>query len=261
MRVALGGGIDALPAIVAQERGFFVQERLVASVWSITSEEAVGISLSAGTTDFAVVPQRTFLLMAAARLPVSVVATSNWDTQLEMIVPAGVAFDSVQDLQGKRIIIDDRSDTLPLLVRLLNHSEVSLSNVAVTALPGPRIAEAFAEGQADVVLAPRYLTQPMVEAEDATRAITEGVRGVIDLLERPPLHERMLGAVLRCGNRAGRRRARARDPPRRFAVAAGGRSERRREASHTSSSAAGRAFRARAPRRYRLPPAPRAPGC
>jgi ABC-type nitrate/sulfonate/bicarbonate transport system substrate-binding protein len=180
VRLSLGGGIDALPAIVAQERGFFLQERLVASVWNIASEEAVGVSLSAGTTDFAVVPQRTFLLMAAARLPVSVVATSNWDTQLELIVPAGADFDSVQDLQGKRIAIDDRSDTLLLLVRLLNHAEVSLSNVAVRALPAPRIAKAFAEGLADVVLAPRYLTQPLVEVEDAVQAL--GYDDMVEML-------------------------------------------------------------------------------
>jgi ABC-type nitrate/sulfonate/bicarbonate transport system substrate-binding protein len=171
VRLSLGGGIDALPAIVAQERGFFLQEHLVASVWNIASEEVVGVSLSAGTTDFAVVPQRTFLLMAAARLPVSVVATSNWDTQLELIVPAGAEFEAVQNLRGKRIAVDDGSDTLPLLIRLLNHAEVSLSDVAVRGLPATRIAEAFTEGLADVVLAPRYLTQPLVEAEDAVRAL------------------------------------------------------------------------------------------
>jgi ABC-type nitrate/sulfonate/bicarbonate transport system substrate-binding protein len=180
VRVSLGGGIDALPAIVAQERGFFLQERLVASVWSTPSEEAVAVSLSAGSSDFAVVPQRTLLLMAAARLPVTVIATSNWDTELALIVPATADFKGVEGLRRQRIAIDDGSDTLLLLVRLLNHAEIALSDVAVQSLPAARIAEVFAEGLADAVLAPRYLTQPLVAAEDAIEALDH--KELVDLL-------------------------------------------------------------------------------
>jgi len=73
-RLTFGSGWDAIPAIVGIERGFFAQEGLVVSGLAVTDAEAVMRSLSFGTTDFAAVPQRTFLVMVAAELPVKAVA-------------------------------------------------------------------------------------------------------------------------------------------------------------------------------------------
>ena len=70
VRLTFGFGWDALPALVALERGFFASEGLLASGMAVGSAQAVMNSLATGTTDVAIVPQRTLLVMAALDLQI-----------------------------------------------------------------------------------------------------------------------------------------------------------------------------------------------
>src|SRR3990170_23692 len=73
VRLSFSSGWDALPAMVAIERGFMAQEGLVVSGLAVASATALIESLVVGSTDFAVVSQRVLLVIAAAKVPVKAV--------------------------------------------------------------------------------------------------------------------------------------------------------------------------------------------
>lgn len=77
VRFSYSSGWDALPAIVAIERGFFAKEQLVVSGLTATSAEVVANSLVNGSTDVAALPQRTLLALAAIQLPVRIVSMNH----------------------------------------------------------------------------------------------------------------------------------------------------------------------------------------
>jgi ABC-type nitrate/sulfonate/bicarbonate transport system substrate-binding protein len=54
-RLSFSSGWDALPAVVALERGFFAQEGVIVSGLAVSSAEAAINSLAAGSTDMAAV--------------------------------------------------------------------------------------------------------------------------------------------------------------------------------------------------------------
>ncbi|MBK5911988.1 hypothetical protein CCR85_10855 [Rhodothalassium salexigens] len=141
MRVAYSSGWDALPLIVAIERGFFDGQGLIASPMATGSAAAVVNSLAVGSTDLGVVPQRTFIAMAAADLPVKAVAVASWAPQMQLVARAEAGIVRVADLAGRRIALTQGSAGLAPLVRLLDLSalrpaDVTLRVVSVGDLAG-----------------------------------------------------------------------------------------------------------------------------
>jgi sulfonate transport system substrate-binding protein len=167
-RLTFSSGWDALPAIVGIERGFFAQEGLVVSGLAVINGEAVMKSLSAGTTDFAAVPQRTFLVMVAAKLPVKAVAMNGWGTRVQLVVsPALADAKSIRDLKGKTIAINTGSEVFPALIRLLNQSKMKPSDVKIAQLHADDLVLALRNKKADAVFASAHFTEPLVAHGDA----------------------------------------------------------------------------------------------
>ena len=69
---------------------------------AITSAVAVINSLNVGSTDFAAVPQRVVLMMAAAKVPVKIVGMGGWGTEMELVTKPGNGISSLADLKAKR---------------------------------------------------------------------------------------------------------------------------------------------------------------
>jgi len=212
VRVSYGEGWDALPAMIAIERGFFHREGLVASGMPVTSAEAVIQSLVTGSTDFAVVPQRTLLVMAAAEVPVKVVALSGWNTRVDLVV--GKKLDKVQSvagLKGRTIAVGRGAQAHPVLIRLLNAEGLAPSDVKIEMLSPGDLATALVRSTADAVLASGHYTSRMVEDGDGRMlvphaAIVEkiGYVGAIPLVtssqvaeKRPDLARRVMAAWLK----------------------------------------------------------------
>jgi len=199
VRLTFSSGWEALPAVVAIERGFFAQEGLVASGLAATSAEAVLNSLQAGSTDFAVVPQRTLLVMAALQLPVKVVSMNGWGTEMELVVPKDdSAVKSVADLKGKTIAVGMGSEAFPVLVRLLNRASLRPGDVTVKYLSALDLVRAFPAKNrlADAVLESRYYTSALVKSDQARPLLTHqdivqtlGLVGAAPLVTRKALIE------------------------------------------------------------------------
>ena len=172
-RLTFGSGWDALPAIVAIERGFFAQEGLVVSGLAVTSGEAVMQSLAAGSTDFAALPQRAFLVMVAAQFPVQAVALNGWGTRAELLVsPSLASAQSIADLEGKTIATNVGSDVFPALIRLLKQAKLKPSDVVIQHLGAEELVRVFADKKADAVFASAHFTEPLVAHGDARRLLS-----------------------------------------------------------------------------------------
>lgn len=200
VRFAFSGGWDALPAIVALERGFFAQEQLVVSGLPISSTNAVANSLLRGSTDFAAVSQRMLLAMATAQLPVKVVSMNGWGTELELVVPKeDASIKTLADLKGKTIGVGVGSEAHPVLIRLLNKAKLRPSDVKIQTLSADALTRAFEkkEKKADAVLESRHFTSVLVKTEQARQLLTHkeiteklGLIGAAPLLTRNELIEK-----------------------------------------------------------------------
>lgn len=188
VRFAFGGGWDALPAIVAIERGFFDQEELVVSGLSITSAQAVANSLVAGSTDFAAIPQRTFLAFAVADLPIAAVAVGSWGTEMELIAKPAAGISDLSQIKGHTIAVSRTSDALPVLVRLLNRAKLRPSDVNIRYLEGTAMPKALDSESIDAIFDTRHLTSVLVESGKAVAVLDwEGVKKNVGSISATPL--------------------------------------------------------------------------
>lgn len=168
VRLSFTSGWDALPAIVATERGFFHGENLVVSGMASTSPTAVMNSISAGSTDFAAVPQRTLLVMAAANLPIKVVGKNGWGIEMELVVATNdQAISSVGDLKGKVVAIGPASEAYPVFVRLLNSAGLRPSDLTIRFLEADDLVAIFEKKLADAMFETRYYTSAVVSSDQA----------------------------------------------------------------------------------------------
>jgi len=187
-RLTFSSGWDALPAIVGIERGFFAQEGLVVSGLAIASPEAVINSLAAGSTDFAVVPQRVMLVMVAAKVPVKIIAMGGWGTELELIARPDAAIKKVADLKGKTIATLRGSEALPALMRLLNQSKLKPTDLKIVAMSADDLVKVLADKKADGVFETRHFTGPLVQNKSATVVLdAAGITKTIGWIDAIPL--------------------------------------------------------------------------
>ncbi len=165
VRLTFSTGWDALPALVAIERGFLDREQLVVSGLTVSSAAAVMRSVASRTTDFAAVPQRMPLVVAALKLPIRVVSMNGWGRKMELVVrKEDTKTKSIKDLKGKTIAMSNGSDVLPALIRLANGERLLPTEIKVKHLPAKKLAKAFKENPADAVFESRHFTSPLVQA-------------------------------------------------------------------------------------------------
>ncbi|HEX9771759.1 MAG TPA: ABC transporter substrate-binding protein [Kiloniellales bacterium] len=167
VRLSYSSGWDALPAVVAIERGFFEQEGLIVSGLAVSSAEAVINSLVAGSTDLASVPQRTLLIMAAADVPVKVVALAGWGTEMELVARPDSGIRTLGDIKGKKVAITRGSEAFPVLIRLLNQAGLRPQDIELQQISGDEITQAFAKATADAVFETRHFTSALVQTSGA----------------------------------------------------------------------------------------------
>lgn len=188
VRLSFSSGWDALPAVVAIERGFLAQEGVIASSLAVSSAEAVINSLAAGSTDFAVVPQRTFLVMVAAKAPIKVIGMSGWGTDMELVVKKGSPIKGVADLKGKKVAITQGSEAFPILIRLLNQAKLKPGDVKITQITGDQLTQVFVKNTADAVFETRHFTGALVKTGGAVVAVKpEDVTKTVGTITGRPL--------------------------------------------------------------------------
>ena len=182
-RLSFSSGWDGLPAIVAIERGFFAQQNIVVSGLSVSSSLAVIQSLTAGTTDFASVPQRTMLVMIAAKTPIKIVSMNGYGIPMELVVPVrDKRTKSLKNLKGKKIGVGRGSEAHPVLVRLLNASRMRPTDVKIVVMSARNLTLAFKRKLVSAVFETRHFTTTLVSRKEARVALNN--KSVNDALGR-----------------------------------------------------------------------------
>lgn len=197
-RLSFSSGWDGLPGVVAIERGFFAQEGLVVSGLAVSSAPAVVDSLAAGSADFAAVPQRTLLVMAALNLPVKVVSMNGWGTEVELVVPKDNAgAKSIADLKGKTIAVGIASEAHPVLIRLLNKARMRPAELTIKSIPASDLTRAFQNKLADAVIESKHFTSVLVNSGQGRLVLAHkdivaslGLIGAAPLVTRTALIEK-----------------------------------------------------------------------
>jgi ABC-type nitrate/sulfonate/bicarbonate transport system substrate-binding protein len=183
VRLSFSSGWDALPAVVAIERGFFAKEQLIVSGLTATSSDTVANSLANGTTDMAVVPQRTLLALAAVQVPIRIVSMNHWGTEMELVVPPDQErVKSLMDLKGKTIAVGKGSEAYPALIRLLNKAKLRPADVTIKDLQAETLTQVFnlKDRPADAVFESRHFTTVLQRNSQARVVLS--VRDVRDQL-------------------------------------------------------------------------------
>lgn len=201
VRLSFSSGWDALPAIVGIERGLFSEEGLLVSGLAITSATAALRSIGVGSSDFAAVPQRTFLVAAASSLPVKAISLNGWGTKTELVVPKGAQdLNGVADLKGKSVGVGNGSEAFPVLMRLLNQARLQPGDVQIRLLTADQLTSAFKNNLADAVFESQHFTKVLVDGGQARHLLTAdqvvGTLGVIgaqalitrnEMIEKSPI--------------------------------------------------------------------------
>jgi len=189
VRLSFTNGWNALPALVAIERGFFAQEGLVVSGLAVPSVNAIGNSLLAGSSDLAILPQRNFLKMAQLKMPIRAISISGWDTQLQLVVPeSDTHTKSLNDLKGKSMALGVASNALPAFIRLLNQSNMTLKDVEIRFLDSSKLTQVFPAKIADAIFETRHFTDVMTMKKLGRVAVGhEEIKEKIGLIQSDPL--------------------------------------------------------------------------
>ena len=172
VRLSYSTGWDALPALVGVERGFFAAEGLVVSGHSAGNTAGVIQSVVVGSSDFALLPQRAMLLMAANELDFAVVSMSGWGTEMELVAKTSdSATNSIKDLKGKTILVGSGSEAVPVLIRLLNAAQMSVGDVTISQVQSSQLVEAFVQPSSHAVFETRHYTKALTD-QNIGRVVT-----------------------------------------------------------------------------------------
>lgn len=170
VRLSFGNGWSALPAIVGIEAGFFDEQNLIVSGLSYSDERAVIKSVVIGSSDFAAVPQRTFIVAAGSSLPVKALALNGTGLVIDLVVPTASEVAAVSELKGKTIAVGAGSEAYPVLMRLLNLHGMRPSDVKLRFLSGSDLVTVFDKSQADALIETRHYTQ-LLMAQGKAKAL------------------------------------------------------------------------------------------
>ncbi len=160
VRISYAGTWDALPAIVAAERGFLAKEGIYMSGVAAASPETLVASLASGATDFAVMPQTIFLQAITNAKGMRAIAINDWGAAYQIIVPKDSEITTVAALKGKKIALINGTDSIAVLIRLLNAHDLKSGDVTVQGMSAGQLKQAFGQGY-DAVIAREQLAEPL----------------------------------------------------------------------------------------------------
>ena len=136
-------GPQALPTIIARERGFFRREGLIVSALPVTRQQAIVDSLRAGITDFATGSQAWLLDVAQAKVPMKVVAMNGHGRAMELIVPAwDKRTKKMADFRGKTILLlrgTHNFDAIAEFFKILLFNRMKLGDVRFSFVTLPQL--------------------------------------------------------------------------------------------------------------------------
>lgn len=149
-RIALPAGPEALPALIAVERGYFDQEGVIVSLASVTDMGALTASLAAGSTDAAAVSNTALLALASLEAPATAIAAGGLRQRQVLVARAGLGA-TPMDVAAMRLGVVNGSCGAAVLPRLLDAWGVPAASADIRAVSAAEAREGFLGGELDAL--------------------------------------------------------------------------------------------------------------
>lgn len=153
LRMGVMGSIDAVPLVIAQERGYFEEEGINLDLQIFKAAKDRDAALQAGQLDGVLCDEVAISIYQNSDIDMKITGTTNGFWSLVAGKDSGIA--SVEDLKGKRVGISENTmiDYLADYIATTNGMEASdIEKVAIPAMPAR--LEALKNNQIDAAILP-----------------------------------------------------------------------------------------------------------
>lgn len=152
---------------IAKEMGAFQRRGLNVEVTRGFGSVAAAQALAQGQFDYAVVGAGPMILAAARELPITGLATVNYDMTMGIALRADSPIRTAKDLEGKRIGAVPTSAEFPFWSAFARRAGINLSTVTIQQMDNRVLERSLIDRQVDAITAIASSTIPVMQAQNA----------------------------------------------------------------------------------------------
>jgi ABC-type nitrate/sulfonate/bicarbonate transport system substrate-binding protein len=154
-------------AFIAREMGAFRSRGLNVDVTRGFGSVAAAQALSQGQFDYAIVGAGPMVLAAARELPITGMATVNYDMTMGIAVRADSPIRTAKDLEGKRIGAVPTSAEFPFWPAFARRAGVNTAGITIQQMDNRVLERALIDRQVDAITAIGSSSIPVMKAQGA----------------------------------------------------------------------------------------------
>jgi NitT/TauT family transport system substrate-binding protein len=154
-------------AFIAREMGAFRSRGLNVDVTRGFGSVAAAQALAQGQFDYAIVGAGPMVLAAARELPITGLATVNYDMTMGIALRADSPIRTAKDLEGKRIGAVPTSAEFPFWPAFARRAEINLSTITIQQMDNRVLERSLIDRQVDAITAIGSSTIPVMQAQRA----------------------------------------------------------------------------------------------
>lgn len=154
-------------AFIAREMGAFRSRGLNVDVTRGFGSVAAAQALAQGQFDYAIVGAGPMVLAAARELPITGLATVNYDMTMGIALRADSPIRTAKDLEGKRIGAVPTSAEFPFWPAFARRAGINLSTVTIQQMDNRVLERSLIDRQVDAITAIGSSTIPVMQAQRA----------------------------------------------------------------------------------------------
>lgn len=152
---------------IAKEMGAFSRRGLNVDVTRGFGSVAAAQALAQGQFDYAVVGAGPMILAAARELPITGLATVNYDMTMGIALRSDSPIRTAKDLEGKRIGAVPTSAEFPFWPAFARRAGIDLSKVTIQQMDNRVLERSLIDRQVDAITAIASSTIPVMQAQNA----------------------------------------------------------------------------------------------
>lgn len=154
-------------AFIAKEMGAFSRRGLNVDVTRGFGSVAAAQALSQGQFDYAIVGAGPMILAAARGLPITGMATVNYDMTMGIALRADSSIRTAKDLEGKRIGAVPTSAEFPFWPAFAQRAGLNMAGITIQQMDNRVLERSLIDRQVDAITAIASSTIPVMQAQNA----------------------------------------------------------------------------------------------
>ena len=163
LTIGVMGSVDAIPLIIAKEKGYFEAAGVDVNVEVFKAAKDRDAALQAGELDGVACDEVAIAIYQNAGINMKI--TGVTDGQFALVAGANKGIKQVQDLSGKKIAISENTVIEYTLDKMLEEKGVDVAKVEKVAIPPmPTRLEMLNKGEVDAALMPNPFSDAAIKA-------------------------------------------------------------------------------------------------